>query len=332
MRWLLLFACSAAILSSCESLWLEPAPDDPLAIYDEAWTFAEQRYAFFGFKDVNWDSVRDLYRPMVQQDMSSEELFEVLDQTFYALRDGHVNIRTPFDRSRNWTWYLDFPPNFDADLLERSYFNQEQSFIGPFTVMDFGDIGYLRYPSFGAGFSESQLSYILNRFENKSGLIIDIRNNGGGSIENINKLAGRFTENPVLTGRQRFRLPEARDAFGPWSYLVQEPSDEGVRWTKPVVVLTNRSCYSAANAFAQTMRNLPTVTLVGDWTGGGGGIPATTVLANGWTLRVSHTQFESLLGDNLEDGVPPDVRVDLDPDDAEAGLDSILEAAFDLLP
>jgi hypothetical protein len=331
MRSLLLIGLSTLLCSACESLWLEPASDDPVAIFDEAWTFADRRYAFFEFKDVDWDSVRDRYRPMVEDGMSQEALLDVLDDAFYTLRDGHVNIRTPFDRTRNWTWYLDYPQNFDLSLLERNYYNEEQSYIGPFLLMDFGDIGYIRYPSFSVDFSEGQLNYILSRFRDKAGLVIDVRNNGGGSIANINQLAGRFTELPVFTGRQRFRLPEDRNAFGEWSYQVVEPSKEGQRWTKPVVLLTNRSCYSATTMFAQTMRSLPNVTLVGDWTGGGGGVPASTVLANGWTIRVSHTQLESLDGDNLEDGVPPDVRVDMDPDDAAAGIDNILETAFDLL-
>lgn len=319
------------LCSGCESLWMDPAPSDPISIFDEAWTFADKRYAFFGFKDVDWDSVRALYRPMVQQDMPPEDLFDVLDRAFYTLRDGHVNIRAPFDRSRNWTWYLDHPQNFDASLLERFYFNESQSFIGPFTVMDFGDIGYFSYPSFSSAFSESQLNYILNRFQDKQGLIIDIRDNGGGSIANIDKLAGRFTRQSVLTGRQRFRLSENREAFSAWEDIVLNPSEASEIWDKPVVVLTNRSCYSAANAFAQTMSVLPNCSLVGDSTGGGGGVPASTVLANGWTLRVSHTQYENPEGDNLEDGLAPTLRVDMDPEEAEAGFDSILEAAFDLL-
>lgn len=106
------------------------------------------------------------------------------------------------------------------------------------------------------------------------------------------------------------------------------------------MVLTNRFCYSGANYFTTAVKNLPHVTVLGDTTGGGGGIPAYTELTNGWGLRVSTTQLfildypdngRSLDDRNVEHGVAPDNEVQMDPADLAAGIDTLLEAALALL-
>ena len=56
---------------------------------------------------------------------------------------------------------------------------------------------------------------------------------------------------------------------------------------RKVVVLTNRHSYSATNDFVNSMRCFPNVTLVGDKTGGGSGLPFSSELPNGWGVRFS---------------------------------------------
>ena len=42
-------------------------------------TFADREYSFFEFKNIDWDSIYSVYRPLVNDDMNSEELFDVID-------------------------------------------------------------------------------------------------------------------------------------------------------------------------------------------------------------------------------------------------------------
>ena len=76
------------------------------------------------------------------------------------------------------------------------------------------------------------------------------------------------------------------------------------------------------------MKVLPQVTIVGDQTGGGGGIPVFGELANGWTYRFSGTQTIDLEGRQIEDGVLADVRVDLNPVNIARGEDNIITRAL----
>ena len=324
--------------SSCEMLFMESNPStSPTDVFDEAWTFVDREYSFMDYKGIDWDSVYNVYKPMVNDEMEDEQLFDVIADMLYELRDGHVNLRVPFDRSRNWTWFLDHPKNFNYDLLEREYWKEEQQFVGSFIVHDFGDVGYMRYSSFSNNASNSALDYILEKFKDHDGLIIDVRNNGGGAISNITKIASRFTDEEILGGRSQYRNGPNHDDFSALEDLMLAPYDndiedeESIRFTKPVMVLTNRSCYSATTFFATYMRNLPNVTTVGDWTGGGGGAPSFTELANGWNLRVSNTVLLTPDGFNVEHGVPVDVPVDMDETDVANGMDTILEKALELI-
>ena len=78
-----------------------------------------------------------------------------------------------------------------------------------------------------------------------------------------------------------------------------------VRWAKPIVVLTNRSTFSAANNFASVMKNLPGVTIVGSVTGGGSGVPFSSELPCGWGIRFSACSMLDALGESTEGGITP---------------------------
>jgi hypothetical protein len=321
-----------ASLTACEQALIPPsASDDPEAIFEQAWTVADREYAFFAYKGIDWDQSYARYRPRVTPETGPVELFDLLDSMLFELRDGHVNLRSPFDLSRNWNWYLNSPSNFDYDLLERNYFQQRERYIGPFVVAGLPDsIGYVYYSAFSRGFSNRDIDLIVAIFENAKGLIIDIRDNGGGSVENARRLAGRFLTEERVVGRQRYKSGPGHEDFTEFEDIVLEPAGD-TAFTKPVVLLTNRSSYSAANLFTLYMRDLPQVTHLGDTTGGGGGLPASTELANGWFLRVSSSQLIAPDGFNVEDGIPPDLQVDLSPTDRNNGTDTMLERALEVL-
>ncbi|MEM6633372.1 MAG: S41 family peptidase [Bacteroidota bacterium] len=335
-KWLAILGLMVVVLWGCEEAFLDPPTTDPESIFDEAWNFADQEYSFFEFKNIDWDQQYSTYRPQVTSSTSEEALFEILADMLFVLRDGHVNLRSNFDRSRNWEWYLNSPENFDYSLLERNYFNQEEQFVGPFVYRDFGDVGYMYYGSFSSLVESEDMDFILNKVQDKRGLIIDVRNNGGGATSNVNRIAGHFVAEDRTVGIFRRRNGPNRNDFGDL-FGITLTSQRDDPYTKPVFVLTNRRCYSATNRFVMTMGALPQVTVLGDTTGGGGGTPSFTELANGWQMRVSNTQSFILLTDstnneqvafNIEDGIPPAIRVDLSPTDEARGTDTILEAAL----
>ena len=89
--------------------------------------------------------------------------------------------------------------------------------------------------------------------------------------------------------------------------------------------------FSAANEFVKYMKYCPLATIVGDRTGGGAGLPFSSELPNGWNVRFSACPMYDREARSTEDGIAPDVSVNLDEDDFKRGIDTIIEAARELL-
>ena len=102
-------------------------------------------------------------------------------------------------------------------------------------------------------------------------------------------------------------------------------------FTKPVVILINRGCYSATTHFAAYMSLLPNVTLVGDRVGGGGGIPISRDLPNGWQYRFSATMQTLPDGTQIEHGVDPKVSVETGAKEELEGKDAIIEKGLEVI-
>jgi C-terminal processing protease CtpA/Prc len=96
-------------------------------------------------------------------------------------------------------------------------------------------------------------------------------------------------------------------------------------------VLTNRQSYSSTNDFVGIMKAFSNVTLVGDRTGGGSGLPMSLELPNGWSVRFSSSPMYDADMQCNEFGIDPDVKVDITSEDYNRGVDTIIETARKLL-
>ena len=94
-------------------------------------------------------------------------------------------------------------------------------------------------------------------------------------------------------------------------------------------MLIDRGSYSATSFFAVCTQGYHNIKLFGDYSGGGLGLPNGGILPNGWTYRFSITRTIALDGGNYENGVPPEVRVLLDPACTAQGIDNVIETAAD---
>lgn len=327
----LLIVSVLLLLVSCEKVFLEnDPPHDPLAVFDYLWDDINNRYSFFEFKQVDWEVARNQYRPKVTENMTDTRLFGLLSEMLNELKDGHVNLTSSFDRSRNWDWYLEYPINYNQDIVERKYLGRNFRITGPLYNQTIDSVLYVNYRSFSDQVSASHLNTLMDYAEGMKGIIIDVRHNGGGSLENAYRIASCFADTTYAFATSRIKTGSGPNDFSEWTTMTVEPRS-GKKFTGKVVVLINRKSYSASTFFSQMMKSLPNAVLMGDSTGGGGGVPAYGELPNGWKYRFSATQTLDLNGQHIEPGVAEDIPVALTTKDESAGIDTIIEAALSYL-
>lgn len=329
-------------LMGCNQSFVGEQPDNtPITNFDYLWQEVQDKYSYLAYKQLDWDSIYFKYRPLIRPDMSDEALFRQLEAMMNEMRDGHANLFAPFSFSRYYPLFLNRPENYDNRLVLEHYFLRypDNYFVtGPFqhTILDtLGvKIGLLSYRSFSSSFSQAALQYVMEKMQGVDGLVLDLRSNGGGLLNNAWRLAGCFTDAERIAYYSRLKNGQAETDFGPEMAVKLVPQAANARFTGRLAVLTNRSTYSASSLFALSVRNLPLVRLIGDTTGGGLGVPHGGELPNGWSYRFSVSQSLSVETDNLgqrynwEDGVPVHIAVDLDPALAAQGYDSMLERAL----
>jgi hypothetical protein len=316
--------------SGCEkALNLKAPSTNAIAVFDELWTVMDQRYALFPYKGVDWNNSREQFRAKVHDGMSQTELFKVLSDMLTGLKDGHVTLISPTDTFTYLGFYTGYPANFNYTNIINNYLQNNYSTSGPIIYKVQSGVGYLYYKTFADDVTDQQIDKTLTDMAQTRGLIIDVRNNTGGNTQNADKLVRRF-----ITARTLVRYEMDKKGPGHEDFLDPQPyylSPAGQHYNAAVVILTNRSCFSSCNDFVLYMSNLPQVTLMGDQTGGGGGIPRDYLLSNGWILQYTSTVTLSPAKEIVENGIAPDVSVTITSNDEVSGKDPILEKAFQSL-
>lgn len=308
--------------------------NSPQGNFEALWKIIDEHYCFLDYKKqeigLDWQQVYAKYKVRVDNKMTSEQLFEVLAEMLAELRDGHVNLTASHDFARNWSWRDNYPSNF-SDTLQRRYLGTDYKIASSlkYRILD-DNIGYVRYESFSSGIGDGNLDKVLQHFLLCRGLIIDIRSNGGGELTNAERLAARFCHEKTLVGYNQHKTGTGHSDFSSMEPKYLEPS-AGIRWYKPVCVLTNRGVYSAANEFTAYMKQFPLVSIVGDHTGGGAGMPFSNTLPNGWVVRFSAVPMSDAQKKSIEFGIEPDHLVQLTKEDFLKGEDTIIEYARKLL-
>jgi hypothetical protein len=328
-----------AFFSGCNKALVGPSQieNNPKENFEFLWHYISAHYPYFELKKskygLDWNDAYLKYEPQIKSEISNSELFIVLATMMNDLHDGHSNLSSPFMIQFFDKQYID-TANFNWNLIVRNYLMTPKSGAQPYYSdgnfawgMLRNNIGYIRYGSFMN--SITNFDNLLKSFDasNAKGLILDIRGNGGGIVDNAVKMAGRFVSSKLYVGYNKVLTSP-----GIWSEpLEQYINPEGYSYQKPMVLLTDKGTFSAANLITAYLRDQPNVTTLGDSTGGGGALPFDNELPNGWHFRISEVPFFMTDDFSIEEGIAPEKRIIQSKDATLKGKDDLIEKAIDLL-
>lgn len=329
--YILLTTCCLSISSCVRG---EDYSDTPEDNFQALWKCIDEHYCFLDYKKdeigADWNNIYTKHHSRLHSKMTRMQLFEVLCDMLSELKDGHVNLYCSADVGRNWSWHEDYPENLDTELRQQYLGTDYKIASGlQYRILD-DNIGYMVYESFSSAIGDGNISDALFYLRSCNGLILDVRGNTGGSLEYAERLSSHFTNERRLVGYIAHKSGPGHNQFSTPQAEYINPSS-GYRWQKPCIVLTNRSCYSATNTFVRNMKQCPLVTILGDQTGGGSGMPFTSELPNGWTVRFSACPMYDAQMKQIEFGIQPHVLCALDSTEMARGYDTLIETARQLL-
>ena len=134
--------------------------------------------------------------------------------------------------------------------------------------------------------------------EGIDGLVVDLRNNGGGSLQEADRLTGLFIRSgPTVQVKPARRQPN-----------IYEDVDEGVVWDGPLAVMVNRLSASASEIFAGAIQDYGRGLVIGSRTFGKGTVQ-TLVPLNRGQLKITAAKFYRVSGRSTQHrGVLPDIE------------------------
>ncbi|PCJ98237.1 MAG: hypothetical protein COA50_01640 [Flavobacteriaceae bacterium] len=219
---------------------------------------------------------------------------------------------------------IDFQNNYINNLKRGNFGFKEVA------ILD-GNIGYLDLRSFSdVAHAGPTAVAAMNFLSNSDAIIIDLRNNGGGSPAMIQLITSYlFSSNSVHLNNFYWRPTDRHTQT--WTL----PHVQGTRSPDTeVYVLTSNRTFSAAEEFSYNLKNLNRATLIGETTGGGAHPGGTVNATDRFTVWIpSGRAINPITNTNWEGtGVVPDIKVSSDKALEVAqikALESILEKSQD---
>jgi hypothetical protein len=335
----------------------QPQETGPVATFDVFWQTFQEHYAFFAKRGVDWNAVRDKYRPRVHSGTTQDELFGILAEMVAPLQDAHVFLaaETPeFTRSARTPRPGTVEPTLEYDDGIKAFIERrdlggkplEEYAQGAIGYADLpGGIGYLRinrFVAYAPGTPEyradsAELTRVLDRIVTRArtsgptawrGLIVDVRVNAGGSDALGLQIAARLTDRPYFAyAKQARNRPDDDTRFTRREPLRVVPAAGSPRYTGPVALLTGGSTVSAGETFTQALMGRPATTRIGEHTQGVLSDVLGRTLPNGWQFGLSNEKYTNARGHSFEGpGIPPHVAT---PVFTKEEIDADLDSAFD---
>jgi carboxyl-terminal processing protease len=181
------------------------------------------------------------------------------------------------------------------------------------------DISYIKLNTFENLNAAVEFEKALRKAKNSSGLIVDVRNNGGGLLQNAIDIGSMFVEKGMIV--------QTVDREGKREQL---ETNGRVLWRKPTVLLINEASASASEIMAGALRDNKAATLVGMKTFGKASVQNVRRLNDGSALLVTIAKYLTPNGEDInKKGISPDIEVVIPTQEAESQIGEKLPSEKD---
>ncbi|MFL5746302.1 MAG: S41 family peptidase [Niastella sp.] len=352
-------------------------PESFSQVFDQFWNNMNTNYVYWDVDTTNWDDMYNRFRSQfsqlnLQNDNDVQRSLIYFRQMTKGLIDAHYSINfvppvingsyifPALERKENTPGfhssflYLSVDSGyFDAGYRYGEYVNAANEQLYAACAIINKQVLYFTCSQFSLEEAWSAtsnngvkavLQYFFNQLQNLpdniKGIILDVRNNKGGDVVDLNFLMGHFITSPLHIGYTHYKSGNGRLAFTPWIRAFVQPVAGGNDFNIPIIALADNYTRSLAEIVAMAVHTLPTGKVVGENTWGATGPITDKIVYNDGQFSIpgflsvytSSAAFKYANGNRYEGvGFPPDVPVAFNLDKLSLRKDAALESALTLL-
>jgi hypothetical protein len=347
-------------------------------VFKEFWGIYDRHYPLMHRKNINWQTVFETYNLQITSTTTDAQLFQIFKTIMETvIKDGHSNLT--FNNNQNAGFepitnqnIINMVQNNTANKVNIIASSANNPYISYGTLVSNSNIGYINSKNFepvnqnGNEFNNFKaiVDEALTALKNKTGIVIDIRTNGGGQGSYAFYLAGRFFSNstPIEITRQRIKTSKGSTISSLGNWATEEfqgypdsrvdggfvagifPRDNTIsksglfQYTNKVAILTAKETASAAEYFTAVMKTQSHTKTIGETTFGIFAGSDIFTLTNGnrkWKTRVSTHDVEIKYNNTFQSfestGIPPDESILPTTAQVTAGKDVHITAAINYI-
>lgn len=347
-------------------------------VFDEFWNGMSTNYLYWDMDTTNWDKMYRQYKPLFAQ-LNLQDKTDLVKSVSYfrhmtdGLIDSHysINFKVPelvdsflfpalSRKEKNTNFHSPFLfISVDSNYLDQGFLS------GKYVASDNTEISALcgtikkkilyfycnafalseaYYSSTDNGI-KATLQYFFNQLHdlpsNIKGLIIDVRNNKGGNLTDLNFLVGRLIDKPILYGYTRYKSGNGRLAYTPWINAIINPQAGAKAITVTLIVLADNYTASVAEAITMAIRTLPKSIFIGEITWGATEPITKNIVYNDRPFQIPNflSVYTASAVFKYKDGISyegqgflPDIFVPFNLNELNKGKDPQLNKSISLIP
>lgn len=302
-------------------------------LFEQGWKDIQAHYGAFENRQLNWDSVYTVRKPLFFEEMTEQEFYIEFSGVLSELHDANVFLYPANSNLPNWNLYPLTDSTFRKNTIIPYLSDMQTHGAGMESAFINGNIGYIFLPRIPENEAKlkADMAAILSRFANVSGIIIDLRTCSEGTDAQAQTLAGYFCANSVVYMKTRWKSGSGKSDFTPELFWTISPQTQ--TYTGTVVALTGSRTRKAGESFLYAVATQPHVKTVGDTTAGAVSQSSNFELNNAWYYSISIGDYRSPAGIPLEGaGFSPVIPATNTTTQLNQGTDAMLEAAINQIP